>query len=206
MVASSGEESELCNLLGQVLERLSRNHFNLRLKSAALALNVEVQHLVDLNFNAPAVLESKFLQGAHFTDELSAGLERRGFLGLARLWLFGGVEEKAAHAVVGQSHLFKYRAFDLLESVLRWHRHEPIKRSFTLIIKADQRNIFAFLRLCLLLLVWSVLVFLVLFFCFFMFRLLQELSLTPKDNFLFDGLGLASILGLLVILAGLMME
>jgi hypothetical protein len=39
-----------------------------------------------------------------------------------------------------------------------------------------------------------------------MFRLLQELSLTPKNNFLFDGLGLASILGLLVILAGLMME
>jgi hypothetical protein len=151
-------------------------------------------------------LESKFLQGAHFTDELSAGLERRGFLRLARLWLFGGVEEKAAHAVVGESHLFKYRAFDLLESVLRWHRHEPIKRSFTLIIKADQRNIFAFLRLCLLLLVWRVLVFLVLVFCFFMFRLLQELSLTPKDNFLFDGLGLASILGLLVILAGLMME
>lgn len=147
MVASSGEESELCNLLGQVLERLGRNHFNLRLKSAALALNVEVQHLVDLNFNAPAVLESKFLQGAHFADELSAGLERRGFLRLARLWLFGGVEEKAAHAVVGQSHLFKYRAFDLLESVLRWHRHEPIKWSFTLIIKADQRNIFAFLRL-----------------------------------------------------------
>jgi hypothetical protein len=108
------------------------------------------------------------------------------------------VEEKTAHAHVNEAHLLKYRAFDLLQAIFGWHLNVAIKRSFTLIIEAMSRNIFAFTVVILLAFSWRILIF---FLIIILLRWFQEFSFPPKDNFLLLRLGFPCLLILLFVFA-----
>ena len=198
MHASSCEEPVLGALFHNDGQWICREHLDLLLEAAALALDVEFENHENLNFDAPAILEAKILQRAHFASQLVAWLECWRLFGLVRISrLLTRVEVEAALADVSDAHLFKYRPLDILQPVFWRHRHEPIKRSFTLIIYSLHRIIAlqTALLFCLSInLLKSVILLrvLILFLSFLFKRLLvffglfHELSLSPVDDLFFN--------------------